>query len=568
MSDKPLKVGDSNTLEKHLGSKLFQKFLQKEGSKLNEVSIIPQQKPEKFEVKPKSTPNPFEPEDYPEPKQKPPAPKPSSKAPQVTNNPSPKPMRRDYSPPVLREEIYVEPSNYSPDSQNASVSKQNSLRFSDYPEEKQSRSKWQEPEPYQRFKEEPCQKYKEEPYQGDFFSRDSELKGFSDYIPPGESFVYYESIPDNPPPAKAKPKPQTYVPYYPPIDPLIALKSNHQEVKELEEILREKEEDILRYKQDLENIRQDYADLEEKLADLGDVERKLKNLRVERDMLDRKNRGLEDENIDLHRQLDIVSEDLENMRFKVEDVERASRNRVQDLERELRGCKDRVSDLERDLTREKDKNSNASRGKKKDRGYNDDYRNEEEFYDDYSPYEEKRDKYQYFDDDQRKPQKKRNEPEVYPDRSKKSDNEFYYEKGQQDRGYPDRGYQDKGFSDRGYQEKGFSDRGYQENYEKNSKPEKISEQVKARVGATNSSSVSSVLNWGEKPKKNDEVLNIENKILSLQIEKKRFEEELAKIPEHGKKIAVIRRREEIENELAGIHAGIASLKIKVKQIQS
>ena len=92
--------------------------------------------------------------------------------------------------------------------------------------------------------------------------------------------------------------------------------------------------------------------------------------------------------------------------------------------------------------------------------------------------------------------------------------------------------------------------------------------MKARVGATNSSSVSSVLNWGEKPKKNDEVLNIENKILSLQIEKKRFEEELAKIPEHGKKIAVIRRREEIENELAGIHAGIASLKIKVKQIQS
>lgn len=567
MADKLSKAPESSTLEKHLGSKLFQKFLQKEGTKLSESSVLPKSPvpQSKHFAKPQS--KPMDSEDYPEPKKKVPAPKPSVKKQHFDPPPSqyrdlsqnqyrePSPKQyRELSPPP-HEEIYIQQED---NSYRDGFSKQTSLKF-----DEKSRSKWQDPEPYYSYKEEPQETY---------FSKDTELKGFSDYIPPGESFVYFESIQENP---LVKPKAPVYAPYYPVIDPLIAIKSNNQEILNLEEQLREKEEDILRYKQDLENSRLDYADLEEKLADMNDLERKFKNLRVERDMLERKARGFEDENIDLQRQLDIVTEDLENMRYKVEDVERASRNKAGDMEREIRGHKDRISDLERELERERERgrNSNAKGKKKIEKVYEDDYRSQDKgnYYDDYQTYEYKgyenkgyedkgyedkgyEDKnagYPYFDEEPSKAKKQ--------GRAKRPETDFYNESK------PDRGYQNKGYPD--YQEKGYSDRNYYDNYEK-PKPEKISDQVKARIGAANSNSVSSILNWGEKPKKNQEVLNIENKIFSLQTDKKRFEEELAKIPEHGKKIAVIRRREEIENELALIHSNIASLKIKAKQYQS
>jgi hypothetical protein len=263
--------------------------------------------------------------------------------------------------------------------------------------------------------------------------------------------------------------------------------------------------------------------------------------------------------------LDKSREDAENARFKVEDVERSYKNRIADLERELRISKDRVSDLERDLVRERDQARDRDRekaysnvrggNKKKDRNFDDDdYRADDRDYYDHQreSYDDRRDKYNNYEDDWKGNKKE-------PERAK---NDYY------DRGYQERGYSER--NERNYQEKGFPDRAIQERvYEPcEKKPEKISEQVKARVGAANSSSVSSVLNWGEKPKKNDEILNMENKIFQLQTEKKRFEDELSKIPEHGKKIALNRRREEIENELSNIHSTIANLKIKVKQLQA
>ena len=669
MAAKNTKSNEANTIEKHLSSKLFQKFLQKEGNKLSDAAILPQSvKPEKIESIPNSKKKSLDRDDYYEEK------KPAGSSKFSENIPSSarsaqRQVKKDDSPQMLYDDMYIS-NRYSPDSPREDFPKQQPLkfqdnpedkfaqkfqdypeekpkfqdypkekpvarfqdyseekpaqrfqdypkekpvarfqdypeekpakrnqdypkekpvarfqdypeekpgqrfqdypdektvqrfqeypkeksvaRFQDYPEEKAlSRNKWQDPEPYKN--------YKEEVSQDNFYSRDSELKGFSDYIPPGESFVYFESIPENPPP---KPKIQPYTPYYPVVDPLIAINANNQQIKELEERLKEKDEEIYRYKQDLENARLDYSDLEEKFNALGDVERKLKNLRVERDMFERKARSFEDENQDLLRQLDISKEDIDNARFKVEDIERANRNRVQDLERELRGYKDRISELERELSREKDKNNSNNRvSKKRNQVYEDDYRNDDSGYDmdydsrdNYPPYEEKRNKYSNYDDDSWKPNRK-NDSDSYPEKQKKGEVDFY-----------DKWYQDKGNQDKGYQDKGYQDKGYQDNYDK--KPEKFSDQVKARIGAGNSSSKSSVLNWGEKPKKNEEILGMENKILSLQVEKKRFEEELAKIPEHAKKIAVIRRREEIENELNIIHSNIANLKIKVKQIQA
>ena len=469
-------------------------------------------------------------EDYFEPK-KPPVLKSSEKFSQ--RRLSPKSAKRETSPGIQNDEIYSLSSRYTPDSPKEQNPKQKSLKF-DYQES--NRSKWKEPDSFVG--------YKEEPIQENFYSRDSELKGYSDYIPPGESFVYYESIPENP----VKAKPQPYVPYYPVVDPLLAINSTNQQIKDLEDQLKEKNEIINQYKYDLENAKLDYEDLEEKYNTLGDLERRLKNLRVEKEMFERKAKNFEEENEDLHRQLDHIREDLENARFKVEDSERAYRNKISDMERELRNYKDRVSDLERDLSREKEKNTGrGNRRKEREKSYDDynnDYRNDDRGYDrdyydyqrnEYPPYEDKREK-NYYEEDSYKPAKK----------EKKQEGQYYSEKPKKHE---------------------FYNENYQENFE-NFKPDKISEQVKAKIGAGNSSSISSILNWGEKPRKNEEVLNIENKILSLQIERKRYEEELAKIPEHGKKIAVIRRREEIENEIALIHSNIANLKIKAKQYQS
>ena len=565
MADKSKKQEDLSQIDKHLNSKLFQKFLQKEGDKLAEVNILPTRpepaksikKPEP-EAKPnfRGKPEPElksnfrakpEPEYYPETRVKE----------ERTNRryeEQPEVQLKSRSKFTEEEEVFVQPQRYSSE-QTEPLFRQSSIKSPSY-EDRPARSKWQE-DPYV---------YREE----ESYPRDSELKGFSDYIPPGESFVYFDPVAEKP-----KPKP-VISDYYP--DPLIAISNNNQQVAELEERLRSKDMEINKYKQDIEHLKADLQDLEEKLDSKADLERRLKNMRVEKEMYERKCRGVEEENDEMKRQMQMMREDLENARFKADDVERSFKTKMQDLERELRSSRDRISDLERDLSREKSKSKKS---------YQDDYPDYDRGYhyeDDRPPAKPKRDDYyqdeprkasgrkdDYYYEEPRKGNKARDTYEEEPRRGKARD--FYDDepRKKKDDWYQEP-YQDK--KNPRKQEnldpyQGYSDRGYFDKQpEDNFRPDKIKEQVKARIGATNSSSVSSALNWGEKPRKNDEVLNMENQILSLQIEKKRFEEELVKIPEHGKKIALIRRREEIENELAGIHSKIANLKIRVKQLQS
>ncbi|OMJ82935.1 hypothetical protein SteCoe_16269 [Stentor coeruleus] len=552
MTDKVKKPDDSN-LEKHLNSKLFQKFLQKEGTKLAETSIVPMVT--KADPSIKVYKKPQDNEEYLD-----------NRRPVLQRqNDRPLGMKRSASPVknespfAVEEDIYVSSVGFTHESPQASLIKQGSFRQNPYDErprtntyddkalryddrlgkayfderptktigfEDRPRNKWQDSEGY-AYKNDIPESY---------FPRDSELKGFSDYIPPGESFVYYESVPEN---QLAKPKPPNYPPFYNQIDPLITITANNQQIKDLESKVRDKDEEIQHYKQELDNAKQEINELEDKLAAMGELERRNKNLRTERDMLERKMRSLEDENEDMQKQLEKTRDDVENARYKAEDIERNLKNRISDLERELRNSKDRISDLERDLIREREKSFGNARSGTKRRGYDDDdddYRNDDHYEHQRESYDDRRDKYAYYDD--------------------------WKGNKDQDRGrsdYYDREYQDKGLSDRGYQDKNY-------NYDK--RPEKISDQVRAKVGATNSNLISGILNWGESPKKNDEIATIENRIIQLQTEKKRYEEELAKIPEKAKKHAVIRRREEVENELSIIHSNIATLKIKIKQLQS
>lgn len=585
MSEKPKKPEDPNLIDKHVNSKLFQKFLQKEGDKLAEVNLV-QPRSEPISAKPTkrvevdlSKPAPFKSKPqveetyWTEPRQREDRSKArfSDELPEVSYN-----ARSNFNDD---DEVYVQSYKFKVDSPKESDFRKDSIKSPKY-EEKPSRSKWQD-EPYQSFRDE------------DNFPRDSELKGFSDYIPPGESFVYYENLPENP-----APKPKTnFVNYYP--DPVLALNSNTQQVQNLEEQLRNKDIEIAQYKQDLDHYKSEVQELEEKLDSITELERRMKNLRVERDMIERKSRGFEEENEQLKRQIDLLREDLDNARYKMEDVERSCKGKMQDMEREIRGFKDRVSDLEYDLSREKEKNRSKKayqedyqdyevhddRKNKWDDYYEDDYKRSKK--DEYLREEPRKGKKNVFEEENRRGKKNPDDfyqdpyPEPRKQGRKMQDEVFhdpYPEPRKQGRKMQDEILQDnyveprkqgrkQEFYDQ-YPEKGYSERNPYDKQEDKFRPDLIKEQVKARIGATNSSSVSSALNWGEKPRKNDEMLNLENKILSLQIERKRFEEELAKIPEHAKKIAVIRRREEIENEVAGIHSTIASLKIRVKQLQS
>ena len=65
MAAKNTKSIEANTIEKHLSSKLFQKFLQKEGNKLSDAAILPQSvKPEKIESIPNSKKKSLDRDDY------------------------------------------------------------------------------------------------------------------------------------------------------------------------------------------------------------------------------------------------------------------------------------------------------------------------------------------------------------------------------------------------------------------------------------------------------------------------------------------------------------------------
>jgi predicted nucleic acid-binding Zn-ribbon protein len=541
MADKSKKPEDVNQIEKHLNSKLFQKFLQKEGDKLTEANLVPRAEPLSKPVKraePETRQVALKQRQAPDPDYWPES---RSKDDWRRFEEVSEPPVKTRSKFMEEEEVYVQPQRFNPEPPETFF-RQSSIR-SPQIDERPSRSRWQD-DPYQGGRED------------DGFPRDSELKGFSDYIPPGESFVYFEPVPENPAP---KPKPNLSN-YYP--DPLVSLTSSNQQLQDLEDRLRSKEIEISQYKQDIDHLKSDLQDLEEKLDSKSDLERRLKNLRVEKEMHERKSRGLEEENNELKRQLDMLREDVENARFKADDVERASKLKIQDLERELRSSRERISDLERELTREKGKSRKT---------YQDDYQDyDRNYYED-----DKKNKWDYPEEPRRgkrddfyyeEPRKGNKRQDYYEEDTRKTKRQDYYDeeprKNKQNDWYQDP-YQDK----KNRKEEPYSDRGFNEKNDE-FRPDKIKEQVKARIGATNSSSVSSALNWGEKPRKNGEILNLENQILALQTDKKRFEEELAKIPEHGKKIALIRRREEIENELVGIHSKMANLKIRVKQLQS
>ena len=57
---------------------------------------------------------------------------------------------------------------------------------------------------------------------------------------------------------------------------------------------------------------------------------------------------------------------------------------------------------------------------------------------------------------------------------------------------------------------------------------------------------------------------LESKLMSMQLEKKRLEDDLAKIPPHGRRLAQIKRQQEIEVELEILNTSISALKTKLR----
>ena len=69
-------------------------------------------------------------------------------------------------------------------------------------------------------------------------------------------------------------------------------------------------------------------------------------------------------------------------------------------------------------------------------------------------------------------------------------------------------------------------------------------------------------------KPSDNLKALESKLMILQMDKKRLEDELSKIPTQGRRMAQIKRKEEIELELEILNSNISAVKFKLRQVNA
>lgn len=389
-----------------------------------------------------------------------------------------------------------------------------------------------------------------------------------------------------------------------------------------EGILKKKNDEIKRIQKILETLKLQNADLQEKLIISEENERKLGSLKAERDILDRKVHSLESDVENARRQLDYEKDNNENFKNQIEEVDRSGRTKTQDVERELRNAKDRNEELERQLMREKERYADMERklNKSKDRNFvmqgevtrseekikrleNDLQDTKERLSNEASQqlretetlrrkiedltqgimrkdraedlrkefYDTKKDLTERFYQSQR---------ELHDIKKDHSDSRRDIVDYQKDRGDYNRDYQNRRNTQdnrrdhwENHRENLEHQRENMENHRENTENvvEMRREASKKRIRDPNefADRRSDPITWKNKdpsPKsqKADLYRGMENKLMSLQMDKQRLEDELAKIPPSAKRIIHIKRKEEIEMELEILNSNISSIKNRLR----
>ena len=597
-------IGNTAELEKHMNSKLFQKFLRHEGINLKKPPVV--QPPKKEEEMPDKWSSPED------------------------QQPSPK-WSQNNSIVSQREISPIKSNEKTPESldfQSEESPQYNDVELKGFSEHLQ-----------------PGQSYA---YYDDLDEFDEEYKENEDIqnIPNEAPNIQPTSIPQIPigmhqmgiPPYMG------YYPMYMPPDPMMMrspeppkAKQDLEAIKqEYESTIQEKEEEVRKLNRQLQNAKYDYMELEDKLRNSEDLERRFSNLRYENENLERKVRSLEDENEYLRKQLDHSKDDLESIRSLADDSERKAKDKIDDLEREVKKAREKAEDLERQVLREKDKQMDLERKllKSQDKNYSlkdEVERSEEKIHRLERELEDSKEQlnYQHRQQHRETDSLRKQISTLYSEMERldqernfrSSSRKAYYEEEQCfDRSYRKRNYprEERSFSRREDSRGSSPPRGNkfekldlrkdsddfwlreetppktERTYQKEELPavqpttpdsrslrensyQDPSSKFRAKVAANNSTSVGSALAWEEAPEppprpnapakeyQDYSVKNLENTLLQLQIEKKKLEDEFAKLPEHAKKIAVRRRREEVETELSILTTNIANVKNKLRQ---
>ena len=398
----------------------------------------------------------------------------------------------------------------------------------------------------------------------------------------------------------------TYAPVYT-ADPLL-LKQHESTIARLrqdagrakekyEGLLRGKNEEIRRMHKQLENVKGINGELLEKMEMLEENERKLANSKTERDILERKIHSIESECDNYRRQAEYAKECTESYKVQVEECERTIRNRTQDVERDLRTAKDRADDLERQLAREKERNLDLERkiNKAKDRVFNIQTelgRIEERNKRLERDLQEAKDRLSYESGQQlrdtealrrkieeltqeitRKKERKNSYEET-----RKEFSEMYIEPRVSNVEYR-RENTDYRRENTGYGRENIEYR--KTNTERLSLPRKMNLDMRGEDGKKNfrdypefndrrSDPISWRKNEAVSPKNRvpENLKGLEGKLMALQMDKNRLEDELAKIPPQGRRIAQIKRKEEIDLELEILNSNISTIKSKLRQFHA
>ena len=406
---------------------------------------------------------------------------------------------------------------------------------------------------------------------------------------------------------KANEEVKSFIPVYT-ADPLL-LKQLENDKKALKEELlktqdrfelqlRKKNEEVKRMQKQNEHLKVINEELLGKLDLAEETERKFASSKAERDAQERKIHALEGECDNYKRQIEHLKEACENYKTQIDDYERSSRNKCQDVERELRIAKDRIEDLERQVVREKERQQDTERklNKSKEKVFsaeNEIARVQEKNGKLERDLQEAKDRISHEagmqireteglrrkieDLTQEILRRERNEEfrkKMYsPPRE-----DFYATARERPTRDVDEGTRKREFAESSKfypemrREEGTNDLRRRDSRDvrdvRDGRDVRDVRDVREQKDLRdNRDTRQDILTWQKKEAspRLENVKGLEVKLMNLQMDKKKLEDELSKIPASGKRIAQIKRQEEIELELDILNSNINTLRNKLRQ---
>ena len=336
-----------------------------------------------------------------------------------------------------------------------------------------------------------------------------------------------------------------------------------------EGIIQKKNAEIKKLQKSQDLLKKQVSDLKAFKTETEENEKNVREHKSNNEIYQRKLAQVEAESDGFKRQLEYMRETCETYRVQIEEYERSSRNKTQDIERELRGYKERCEGLDRQFEREKQKNSELERkfSKSKDRVFaleNNLSRAEDRNKRLEKEVQDSKDRISHESTQQlRETEFLRRKIEDLTQEILKSSRNSYTPVQRFE--YPEENPFSKSYN-RTYREEEPEFRPKPRERERERDRERERERERRDYGEKkyepDNWQMKEILSPKNRPQESTQTL--ESKLMSMQLEKKRLEDDLAKIPPHGRRLAQIKRQQEIEVELEILNTSISALKTKLR----